>query len=153
MCVFSMQSSPQALSEAWACGEGEKRLWLPRTVLMLLPRHIRAVGASVQTQLLLLCALQASWDVFESILERCHLVTTPGSGFGPAGEGFVRASAFGHRWGPFAFMAAYGMLDAVARCSFCKRDSRAGIHIPGQKLAWSCSLTSALATGRTSWRL
>ncbi|KAK9844064.1 hypothetical protein WJX81_003340 [Elliptochloris bilobata] len=40
---------------------------------------------------------QASWDVFATILERCNLVTTPGSGFGPAGEGFVRASAFGHR--------------------------------------------------------
>lgn len=25
------------------------------------------------------------------------VVTTPGSGFGPAGEGFVRVSAFGHR--------------------------------------------------------
>jgi len=40
---------------------------------------------------------RASWDVFAEILERCHVVTTPGSGFGPAGEGFVRFSAFGHR--------------------------------------------------------
>ncbi|KXZ48553.1 hypothetical protein GPECTOR_27g724 [Gonium pectorale] len=38
-----------------------------------------------------------SWDVFAEILERCNIVTTPGSGFGPAGEGFVRASAFGSR--------------------------------------------------------
>ena len=38
-----------------------------------------------------------SWDVFAEILERCDIVTTPGSGFGPAGEGFVRASAFGSR--------------------------------------------------------
>ena len=38
-----------------------------------------------------------SWDVFAEILERCNVVTTPGSGFGPGGEGFVRASAFGHR--------------------------------------------------------
>ena len=38
-----------------------------------------------------------SWDVFAEILEKCNIVTTPGSGFGPAGEGFVRASAFGHR--------------------------------------------------------
>ncbi|KAK9833832.1 hypothetical protein WJX74_007207 [Apatococcus lobatus] len=38
-----------------------------------------------------------SWDTFADILERTHIVTTPGSGFGPAGEGFVRASAFGHR--------------------------------------------------------
>jgi LL-diaminopimelate aminotransferase len=38
-----------------------------------------------------------SWDVFEKILETCHIVTTPGSGFGPAGEGFIRFSSFGHR--------------------------------------------------------
>jgi aspartate/methionine/tyrosine aminotransferase len=31
------------------------------------------------------------------ILQKCDIVTTPGSGFGPAGEGFVRASAFAHR--------------------------------------------------------
>lgn len=38
-----------------------------------------------------------SWDVFAEILEKCDIVTTPGSGFGPGGEGFVRASAFGSR--------------------------------------------------------
>jgi len=38
-----------------------------------------------------------SWDVFAEILEKCDLVTTPGSGFGPSGEGFVRVSAFGNR--------------------------------------------------------
>ncbi len=38
-----------------------------------------------------------SWDVFAEILDRCEIVTTPGSGFGPAGESFVRFSAFGHR--------------------------------------------------------
>ena len=43
-----------------------------------------------------------SWDVFAEILEKCNIVTTPGSGFGPAGEGFVRASAFGHRCGACA---------------------------------------------------
>jgi LL-diaminopimelate aminotransferase len=38
-----------------------------------------------------------SWDVFSEILEKCQVVTTPGSGFGPAGQSFVRFSAFGHR--------------------------------------------------------
>jgi LL-diaminopimelate aminotransferase len=38
-----------------------------------------------------------SWDVFAGILETCQVVTTPGSGFGPAGESFIRFSAFGHR--------------------------------------------------------
>ncbi|CAN1167564.1 LL-diaminopimelate aminotransferase, chloroplastic [Linum perenne] len=40
---------------------------------------------------------RSSWDVFAEILEKTHVVTTPGSGFGPGGEGFVRVSAFGHR--------------------------------------------------------
>ncbi|MFH1316376.1 MAG: LL-diaminopimelate aminotransferase [Candidatus Woesearchaeota archaeon] len=38
-----------------------------------------------------------SWDVFSNILEKCFIVTTPGAGFGQAGEGFIRFSAFGHR--------------------------------------------------------
>jgi LL-diaminopimelate aminotransferase len=38
-----------------------------------------------------------SWDVFGEILEKCRVVTTPGSGFGPAGQSFIRFSAFGHR--------------------------------------------------------
>jgi LL-diaminopimelate aminotransferase len=38
-----------------------------------------------------------SWDVFEDILDKCQIVTTPGAGFGPAGASFIRFSAFGHR--------------------------------------------------------
>ena len=38
-----------------------------------------------------------SWEVFTEILQKCDIVVTPGSGFGPAGDGFIRASAFGHR--------------------------------------------------------
>lgn len=38
-----------------------------------------------------------SWQAFEEVLENAHIVCTPGSGFGPAGEGFLRFSAFGHR--------------------------------------------------------
>ena len=38
-----------------------------------------------------------SWDFFDKLLNECHVVGTPGSGFGPAGEGFFRLSAFGHR--------------------------------------------------------
>lgn len=39
----------------------------------------------------------SSWDFFDKLLTECHVVGTPGSGFGPAGEGFFRLSAFGHR--------------------------------------------------------
>jgi LL-diaminopimelate aminotransferase len=38
-----------------------------------------------------------SWEVFTEILTKCDIVVTPGSGFGPAGDGYIRCSAFGHR--------------------------------------------------------
>lgn len=38
-----------------------------------------------------------SWSIFDKILDECRVVTTPGSGFGAAGENFLRFSAFGHR--------------------------------------------------------
>ena len=38
-----------------------------------------------------------SWEFFDKLLNEAHVVGTPGSGFGPSGEGFVRLSAFGHR--------------------------------------------------------
>jgi len=38
-----------------------------------------------------------SWEFFDKLLQECHVVGTPGSGFGPSGEGFFRLSAFGHR--------------------------------------------------------
>ncbi|XP_047173936.1 probable LL-diaminopimelate aminotransferase, chloroplastic [Vigna umbellata] len=39
----------------------------------------------------------SSWQVFNQILERAAIVTVPGIGFGPGGEGYIRVSAFGHR--------------------------------------------------------
>ncbi len=39
----------------------------------------------------------SSWDFFDQMLQRCNVVGTPGSGFGPAGEGFFRLSAFNSR--------------------------------------------------------
>lgn len=40
---------------------------------------------------------QNSWDLFQQLLEKTRLITTPGSGFGSCGEGFLRFSAFGNR--------------------------------------------------------
>lgn len=42
-------------------------------------------------------AFRPSWDAFAEILQACDIVTTPGSGFGPAGDGFIRVSAFSSR--------------------------------------------------------
>ena len=36
----------------------------------------------------------SSWDFFDQLLKRAHVVGTPGSGFGPSGEGYFRISAF-----------------------------------------------------------
>ena len=36
-----------------------------------------------------------SWRFFEQMLYNAHVVCTPGVGFGPSGEGFVRLTAFG----------------------------------------------------------
>lgn len=36
-----------------------------------------------------------SWELFTLLLEEAHVITTPGAGFGPSGEGYVRLSAFG----------------------------------------------------------
>ena len=38
-----------------------------------------------------------SWDFFDLLLEKANVVTTPGAGFGPAGEGYIRLTAFGDR--------------------------------------------------------
>ena len=40
---------------------------------------------------------QTSWSFFDKLLEKAHVVGTPGSGFGAAGEGYFRLSAFNHR--------------------------------------------------------
>ncbi|KAG2709214.1 hypothetical protein I3760_05G228200 [Carya illinoinensis] len=39
----------------------------------------------------------SSWDIFSEILEKTHIVTVPGRGFGPGGEEYIRVSAFGQR--------------------------------------------------------
>ena len=36
-----------------------------------------------------------SWEFFDWVLHSAHVVCTPGAGFGPSGEGYVRLTAFG----------------------------------------------------------
>ncbi len=36
-----------------------------------------------------------SWEFFDWMLHSAHVVCTPGAGFGPSGEGYVRLTAFG----------------------------------------------------------
>ncbi len=39
----------------------------------------------------------SSWEFFDLLLAEAQVVGTPGSGFGPSGEGYFRLSGFGHR--------------------------------------------------------
>ena len=36
-----------------------------------------------------------SWDFFRKLLTEANVITTPGAGFGPSGEGYIRLTAFG----------------------------------------------------------
>jgi LL-diaminopimelate aminotransferase len=38
-----------------------------------------------------------SWGFFDKLLREANVVSTPGSGFGPSGEGYLRLTAFGDR--------------------------------------------------------
>jgi len=42
-------------------------------------------------------SMGGSWNAFSTILETAQVVTIPGAGFGPGGEGFLRLSAFAPR--------------------------------------------------------
>jgi LL-diaminopimelate aminotransferase len=37
---------------------------------------------------------QSSWEFFDILLKKCHMLSIPGRGFGAQGEGYVRLSAF-----------------------------------------------------------
>lgn len=37
---------------------------------------------------------KGSWEFFDFLLDKANVVTTPGEGFGPSGEGFIRLTAF-----------------------------------------------------------
>lgn len=39
----------------------------------------------------------SSWSFFDKLLNEVHIVGTPGTGFGPSGEGYFRLTAFGNR--------------------------------------------------------
>ena len=38
-----------------------------------------------------------SWEFFDKLLTEANIITTPGAGFGPSGEGYFRLTAFGSR--------------------------------------------------------
>ena len=61
-------------------GENAPYIW------MRVPDGFQKEGGTLQT---------SSWRFFENLLYGANVVCTPGVGFGPAGEGYVRFTAFG----------------------------------------------------------
>ncbi len=51
-----------------------------------------------------------SWEFFDLLLEKINVVGTPGAGFGAAGEGFLRLSAFGKPGGVAEAMARFSKI-------------------------------------------
>ncbi len=51
-----------------------------------------------------------SWEFFDKLLNEANVVGTPGAGFGPAGEGYFRLSAFGSRENVEAAMERIGKM-------------------------------------------
>lgn len=52
----------------------------------------------------------SSWEFFEQLLHKCNVVGTPGSGFGPSGEGYLRLTAFSTHEATAAAIARLGQL-------------------------------------------
>lgn len=50
---------------------------------------------------------QTSWGYFDELLQQKNIVATPGVGFGPSGEGFIRYSALGSREDTLEAMARF----------------------------------------------
>ena len=60
----------------------------------LLARGIQAYGGENSPYIWLKVPGMDSWSFFDTLLDRCHVVGTPGAGFGPSGEGYFRLTAF-----------------------------------------------------------
>ncbi|MDR2909492.1 MAG: LL-diaminopimelate aminotransferase [Oscillospiraceae bacterium] len=55
---------------------------------------ITFVGGETSPYIWMQCGMD-SWDYFDMLLERANVTGTPGAGFGRAGEGYFRLTAFG----------------------------------------------------------
>lgn len=95
----------QRAAEAIYTPEGKKQIQTTIDYYMENARHMRealtGMGFNVyggkDAPYLWVCTPKSmtSWDFFDMALRSAHVVCTPGAGFGPSGEGFIRLTAFG----------------------------------------------------------
>ena len=69
-----------------------------------------------------------SWDFFDLLLDQANVATTPGAGFGPSGEGYVRLTAFGDA---AATVEAVERVKAAVRSDPFPVPGARGIFLPG----------------------
>ncbi|OHB76125.1 MAG: LL-diaminopimelate aminotransferase [Planctomycetes bacterium RBG_16_64_10] len=81
----------QALIDFYLANAGRLRAGLERAGLTVYG------GVNVPYVWLQAPGRMPSWKFFDLLLEKAHLVGTPGSGFGPSGDGYLRLSAFNTR--------------------------------------------------------
>lgn len=100
-CNIAQKGGIAALSDGgWQEAQKLMAFYLQNTEILktaLEECGLRCYGGVHTPYLWVKVAGKSSWAAFEEILEKAHIVTTPGVGFGPSGEGFVRFSGFGRR--------------------------------------------------------
>ena len=74
--------------------EGVRRA--PKRELTLNKREIKLAVANALRYVPEELHEQLAPEFFDELLDKCQVVGTPGSGFGPAGEGYFRLTAFGN---------------------------------------------------------
>lgn len=88
--------SPQGLSEVQA----QVEFYLENTKMLascLSNLGFKTYGATHSPYVWVKMQDMTSWQAFDLLLNTAQIVTTPGSGFGKSGEGFLRLSGFGSR--------------------------------------------------------
>ena len=64
---------------------------------MLTDLGIWFTGGSNSPYIWMKCPNMSSWEFFDYLLQKAHVVGTPGAGFGAGGEGYFRLTGFGGR--------------------------------------------------------
>lgn len=98
--LLTQKGGEAVLDKGWQVIEQQRKYYLEN--VRLLEVALKALDLEVYTgghapYLWVRFKGQSSWDVFQMLLEKYHILTTPGVGFGNAGSEFVRFSAFANR--------------------------------------------------------
>jgi LL-diaminopimelate aminotransferase len=92
------QKGGLAILEAQEEFRGQIKIYLENALHLknaLLKKNYEVYGGTNAPYLWLRIKGKNSWEAFDTFLDRYHLVTTPGIGFGKGGEGYLRISSLG----------------------------------------------------------